>query len=36
MLAKGAAFLKNLCIFDPTELKKAFDEEIAAVEEQIA
>ena len=36
MLTKGAAFLQNLCIFDPNELKKALDDEIAAVEAQIA
>ena len=36
MLAKGAAFLQNLCIFDPNDLQKALDEEIAMIEAQLA
>ena len=36
MLNKGAIFFQNLCIFDPSELKQTLDNEISAVEAQIA
>ena len=34
-LAKGLAFLQSLCTFDPYELKKTIEEEIAAIEAKI-
>ena len=34
-LTQGVDFFQNLCIFDPAQLKKAIDDEIAAVEAKI-